>query len=123
MKMEGADQLIMGMRLVYTCTTFSVTDRCAYDILIMRMSLVLFQLLAFQSCIYSTMKAYYEHRGMSCRRQVVQFHSHSKENMQQLRSLREQFETVIAMMHEFLENGLQKRIRSRSMDHATVKVS
>ena len=79
-------------------------------------------MLAFQSCIYSTMKAYYEHRGMSCRNQVVQFHSQSKENMQQLRSLREQFETVIAVMHEFLENGLQKRTRSRSVDHATVKV-
>ena len=84
---------------------------------------IIIQLLAFQSCIYSTMKAYYEHRGVSCRKQVVQFHSQSKENMQQLRSLREQFETVIAVMHEFLENGLQKRIRSRSADHATVEVS
>jgi hypothetical protein len=68
------------------------------------------------------MKAYYEHRGMSCRNQVVQFHSQSKENMQQLRSLREQFETVITVMHEFLENGLQKRTRSKSVDHATIKV-
>ena len=66
------------------------------------------QLLAFQSCIYSTMKAYYEHRGASCRQQVVQFHSQSKDNMEQLKSLREQFETVIAMMHEFLESGLNK---------------
>ena len=54
------------------------------------------------------MKAYYEHRGSSCRRQVVQFHSKSKDNMEQLSSLREQFETVIAMMHEFLESGLNK---------------
>ena len=64
-------------------------------------------------------ESYYEHRGVSCRKQVVQFHSQSKENMQQLRSLREQLETVIAVMHEFLENGLQKRTRSRSVDHAT----
>ena len=54
---------------------------------------------------------------------MVQFHTQSKENMQQLRSLREQFETVIAVMHEFLENGLRKRTRSRSADHITVEVS
>ena len=38
---------------------------------------------------------------------MAQFHSQSKESMQHLRGLREQFETVIAMMHEFLETGLQ----------------
>ena len=68
------------------------------------------------------MKAYYEHRGTSCRRQVVQFHTQSRQNMQQLRELREQFETVIAMMHEFLEKGLQ-RTKPVPVDHATaVKV-
>ena len=69
------------------------------------------------------MKAYYEHRGTSCRRQVVQFHSQSKESMKQLRSLRQQFETVIATMHEFLENGLKKS-NSVTDDHTQpVKVS
>ena len=53
----------------------------------------------------------------------MQFHSQSKENMKQLTSLREQFETVIAAMQEFLENGLKKP-RPLTADHALpVKVS
>ncbi len=56
--------------------------------------------------MYSTMQSYYEHRGLSSRRAVSDLSHHSKLNLQQLRYLQNQFDTVIRLMHDFLEYRL-----------------
>ena len=58
--------------------------------------------------MYATMRTYYEHRGTSSKRELAAFCKQSQYNMQQLQALRSQFDTVIGLMHEFLEHGLYK---------------
>ncbi len=67
------------------------------------------QLLAFQSQMYRTMQSYYEHRGASSRRELSALSHRSKLNLQQLKCLQCQFDTVIKLMQEFLQHGLENR--------------
>lgn len=66
------------------------------------------QLLAFQSKMYSSMIAYYEHRGANSKRGLSKFCKQSKENLEQLRALETQFDSVVKLMQEFLECGLHR---------------
>ena len=69
---------------------------------------IFLQLLAFQSRMYSSMIAYYEHRGVSSKQGLSEFCKQSKENLKQLRSLETQFDAVVRLMQEFLEHGLHR---------------
>ena len=67
--------------------------------------------------MYSSMIAYYEHRGGSSRRGLSQFCKQSKENLLQLRALQTQFDSVVKLMQEFLECGLHRaRVQADSTD-------
>lgn len=60
--------------------------------------------MAFQSCIYATMKMYYDHRGYQGCSDVVYCHKESKRNSKCLKHLQQQFRTVIELISRFLDN-------------------
>ena len=67
--------------------------------------------------MYTTVRSYYEHRGITSRQNLAEFCKDSSRNMQQLKTLQSQFDAVVRLMQEFLEHGLHTESGSGTKAH------